>query len=118
MKKQGVTILLIVAIVFASVLIGFFLGRNIGKSPVYISKSPESTSPTAATEATQPASKININTASAQELESLPGIGPVIAQRIVDYRNENGAFQTVSELTNVKGIGLSLLEKVMDYVTV
>jgi len=48
---------------------------------------------------------ININTATLEELESLPGIGPALGQRILDYRTEHGPFRTVDELTNVSGIG-------------
>ena len=48
---------------------------------------------------------ININTASAEELEELPRVGPVIARRIVEYREQEGAFQSVEEIMNVRGIG-------------
>ncbi len=61
---------------------------------------------------------ININTASAAELEALPGIGPVLAQAIVDYRTENGPFTSVDELEEVSGIGPATLEEVRDLVTV
>jgi competence protein ComEA len=60
--------------------------------------------------------KINLNTATLAELDSLPGIGPVLAQRIIDYREEHGPFQSVDELLNVKGIGPELLEKIRDLV--
>jgi competence protein ComEA len=60
--------------------------------------------------------KINLNTATLAELDSLPGIGPVLAQRIIDYREEHGPFQSVDELLNVKGIGSELLEKIRDLV--
>ena len=55
---------------------------------------------------------LNINTASAAELEALPAIGPVTAQAIVDYRTANGPFRTVEEITEVKGIGAATLEKI------
>lgn len=61
---------------------------------------------------------VNLNTATAQELDSLPGIGPVIAQRIIDYRVAHGSFRTVEELLNVKGIGEATLEQLRDLVSV
>jgi competence protein ComEA len=61
---------------------------------------------------------VNINTASKKELDALPGIGEVLAQRIIDYRSANGPFSTVDELTKVKGIGVKTLEKLKPYATV
>ena len=61
---------------------------------------------------------VNINTASKKELDALPGIGEVLAQRIIDYRSTNGPFSTVDELTKVKGIGAKTLEKLKPYATV
>lgn len=61
---------------------------------------------------------INVNVATAEELESLPGIGEVIAQRIIDYREENGPFASVDDLVNVSGIGEATLEEIRDLVTV
>lgn len=62
--------------------------------------------------------KININTASATELEALPGVGEVIAQRIVEYRTENGPFASVDQLLDVSGIGDATLAEIRDLVTV
>ena len=62
-------------------------------------------------------SRININTATWQELQTLRGIGPALAQRIVEYRQTSGGFSTVDDLTNVKGIGEKTLEKIRDSVT-
>ena len=56
------------------------------------------------------AGTININAASALELEELPGIGPVLAQAIVDYREEHGSFESAEQLTEVYGIGEGKLE--------
>lgn len=58
------------------------------------------------------AANLNINQASAKDLQNLPGIGKVKAQAIVDYRNEQGAFQNVRDLLKVPGIGAATLEKI------
>jgi competence ComEA-like helix-hairpin-helix protein len=63
-------------------------------------------------------SLININTASVQELETLPGIGPVLAQNIVDYRTANGPFETIQHIQNVSGMGPSLFNQIKDLITV
>lgn len=62
--------------------------------------------------------KVNINTASKEELIGLNGIGEVLADRIIEYREANGGYKDVRELTSVKGIGEKLLEKLLPWVTV
>lgn len=64
------------------------------------------------------AGKININSASAAELETLPGIGPVLAQRILDERQANGPFQRPEDITRVNGIGPSCYERIAPLVCV
>ncbi len=61
--------------------------------------------------------KVNINTADQSELETLPGIGPNLAKRIVDYRQAHGPFAQIEEIMNVSGIGPALFEKIRDSIT-
>jgi len=61
---------------------------------------------------------VNINTATLEELDTLPGIGPSIAQKIIDYRENNGAFSAVEEIDRVSGIGPAKLEEIRELITV
>ncbi len=62
--------------------------------------------------------KININRAESWLLEALPGIGEVLAGRIIDYRRQNGLFQNINELTRVEGVTTSVYEKIKSLITV
>ena len=64
------------------------------------------------------AGPVNVNTATLDQLESLPGIGPALGQRIIDYREQHGPFHTVDDLLNVSGIGDKTLEDLRPLVTV
>ncbi|KXK12142.1 MAG: helix-hairpin-helix repeat-containing competence protein ComEA [Chloroflexi bacterium OLB14] len=87
-------------------------GLSTAESPIL----PTEASPTnSGNESTE---LININTATVEELDSLPGIGPTIAQRIVAYRNENGPFNTIEDIQNVSGVGPSTFEEIKDLITV
>ncbi|MBI5877939.1 MAG: helix-hairpin-helix domain-containing protein [Chloroflexi bacterium] len=86
---------------------------RIGETPV--AQSPGSTAPTTAAPRT---GKVNINTADAAELDTLPGIGPELAQRIIAYRQAHGPFARIEDLDNVSGIGPSTLERLRDLITV
>lgn len=115
MKKAGY-VLIIFTTMFCIFVAGFLVGRNSNRSSITVispsAVSNDTTDPTVAT------GKININTASVDELTLLPGIGHTLAQRIVDYRNTFGRFRTTSDLINVEGIGDQKLLSLLDYITI
>jgi competence protein ComEA len=61
--------------------------------------------------------KVNINTAAVAELDTLPGIGPGYAERIVAYRESHGPFDTVEDIQDVPGIGPALFSRIKDLIT-
>lgn len=80
--------------------------------------SVQTTSTSSSQQNTPLQNKININSASSTELQKINGVGPAIAQRIIDYREENGYFKNVEDIINVKGIGDKIFEKMKDQITV
>jgi comEA protein len=116
MKKPRIHPMILISLVFVTFLFGIFAGRNLNRTPVQIQVLPKPTISTATEPDVPSAWPVNINTADSQTLQQLPGIGPVIAQRIMDYRDAHGAFDTIGELINVDGIGEKTLEKLWDYV--
>lgn len=75
---------------------------------------------TALGQRTKPASaeKININSATAEQLQALPGIGPVIAKSIIEHRSKVGKFNKIEEIINVKGIGEKKFQRIKDRLVV
>ena len=80
---------------------------------------PSSAAPTATSDVSAASvGFVDLNTASADELDTLPGIGPALAGRIVAYREANGPFRTVDELAEVDGISLAMVDKIRSLITV
>lgn len=124
MKNKLLTVLLILTALFAGLTLGLFLGRNPAGGSVTVSVPAQAQSAPAAAQ-TQPeassvgtALAVNINTADVAGLAQLPGIGEVLAQRIVDYRTIHGRFTAVEQLTNVEGIGEGKLEAILEQITI
>lgn len=69
------------------------------------------------TESTNTSSKVSINNATLEQLQTLPGIGASKAQDIINYRTEHGHFQSIEDLKNISGIGDSIFAKIKDYIT-
>ena len=120
-------VLLAVTAAFLLLAAGYFLGARSGTEPYRVEAlspaaetgtlpRPSETAAPETAEATP--DKVNINTASAEELDTLPGIGAQRAADIIADRKANGPFRIPEDLTRVPGIGEGILEGLIDYITV
>lgn len=127
MRKPRISILLFLTIVFAAFTLRFFWGRNQHRDGISVMLSEQFlTEPTLQTEnntqipeeTTAISFPISINQAGKEEIMALPGIGDVLAERIVVYRQEHGGFSSVEELLNVEGLGKKRLEEILDLIII
>ncbi|MPM72629.1 hypothetical protein SDC9_119605 [bioreactor metagenome] len=122
LTKSELALLLLTALTLAF-FAGWFLGAGRSGADYSVSLQREGALPVAAASA-NPApgmlegERINLNTASQQDLQRLPGIGEKRAGDIIAYREENGPFRSVEEITNVSGIGEGTLRGILDYAAV
>lgn len=134
MKNRGIFVLVLLSVLFVGFTCGFFIGRNMNHSDVELSRLPQQTTtpsvsvlapsgdPSAPQQPTSPAQapsgKLNINTATKEQLMQLPGIGETLARNIIQFRDNNGDFQKTADLLLVEGIGEKRLDAIMDLITV
>lgn len=114
---KQIRILLSIAVVFCALIVGFnlFFVKEPAETIVltdYTEKAAEVSS------FIEEYGKININTATAEELEKLNRIGPTLAQRIIEYRESVGGFRTIEEIQNVSGIGEKIYEEIQEQIEV
>ncbi len=111
---------LVITLLFLALVLGYHLGNSRGDTRIVLTEmgSAQTPSPEMSAELEAIPEKININTATAGELETLDGIGPALAQRIIDYRTEHGDFERIEDIAFVSGIASEVYEAIREHITV
>lgn len=117
MKKSAFWCLLLICCSCIAFTGGFFLGRNANRTPVQVGALPPVSADSSESGEKEP-ELIDINTATLEQLQALPKVGPVLAQRILAYRQENGPFRDIRDIAKVEGIGETILDAIVAYITV
>ena len=129
MKKPHIPLLVVITLLFGTFTLGYYLGQSRNRSQVLISVPAEVTAPRQETVSAETAESsafpeliveypLDLNTATLEELKTLPGIGDVYAKAILALREERGGFTQVTELLNIEGIGEKRLEAILDLVVI
>ncbi len=120
-KKLSRFLFLMITMLFIGFTAGVLVGRQ-AKNPGTLSSSYDQiaveTAQELAGQERPSVGRININTATVAELDMLPGIGKAMAQKIIDYRTQNGDFSNIYELSKVSGISKEKMMELMEYITV
>ena len=126
--KKPILVLVGTTLAFLLVLTGIFIGRNANRGIIpaeaVTNRDHSSTTQLESSQEEQYSNSsnttgvININEASAEQLQLLPGIGETLSDRIVSYREENGSFQSIEQIMDVSGIGESKFSQIKDYITI
>ena len=112
--KKGSLILLFICAISVSLVLGIFLGRNLHNEDVVLSNN--TTYETVPVQMERQDYRLDINEATKLQLMELPGIGEIIADRILAYREKNGSFQSTDELMKVEGIGEKKLQDIAELI--
>jgi competence protein ComEA len=100
-----------------SSLFALWLAVTIPVAPVALPPTPAATTDVQEAKAAAPVATVNVNTATVDQFEALPGIGPSTAKRIVSFREKNGPFKKLEDLMNVQGIGEKSFLKLRPHLT-
>ena len=114
-------VLLAVTALFVTFTLAFFIGRSSVHAQITTERAPETLArelPAAESAPAEEAQKLELNRATQAELEALPGIGPVLAERIVAWRSANGPFVSAEQIMDVEGIGEGKFAEIRDSIYV
>ena len=126
MRKPQISLLAMITLLFVTFTAGYFLGMNRPQAQLTVSVAKEMTVRPQETvhterkpeEQQQTHFPIFLNSADKDDLMALPGVGELLAQRILDYRQTHGSFRSAEELLNVEGIGEKRLAEILDLIVI
>ena len=116
--KKGTRLLLLICACSLCFLVGVFIGRNMDTGYVPMPTNIQNAVSTEPVQTEVQDFRININSASKVQLMDLPGIGEQLAERIIEYRNTNGPFESTDALMDIDGIGAKKLQAIEEYIKV